>query len=345
LPSIGGVDFTPDGAKLWRRLSGETSPSSFTDVVHIRTARYFRSKAAALAAIEELSQYNGSIVSTTLPAAIGPWRVQWWRRYPEGYRIDIEEKQQWEGRSGGSEAHCHLSPPQNVGTSPKRLQHILDCHSVTLGEWLVLANVGDDGVFRQSWFDGLAKAQAAPRQGAPPSTSRQSKFGGPGYFGGSKEYRGALQVCLANSWLRLIGSTASDEIVAVFERDPVLAPLGFAGQRAIGEVDFTSCGAALYQMIAAEYWGLDWDAALRVEKPFYRKEHHYCEVEEPLQEVPREYAARRETVLAASDIIPIGPWCVYWWDQFPAGYMLEIEIGDRAPGVDTPGYGAPPLQR
>ena len=25
---------------------------------------------------------------------------------------------------------------------------------------------------------------------------------------------------------------------------------------------------------------------------------------------------------------PIGPWCVYWWDRFPAGYRLEFEVGE-----------------
>src|SRR5262249_61524971 len=92
-PSVGGVDFTHAGAEVWHRSRDlrdpNRTPYAFTDVVHSKTARYFRTMSAALRAIDEVRQYDGD-VTVAGPYAIGPWRAQWWRRFPEGYRIDME---------------------------------------------------------------------------------------------------------------------------------------------------------------------------------------------------------------------------------------------------------------
>ncbi len=103
IPFLGQVDFTPAGAERWHKLNPRDSSAScaYTDAVHIKTAQYFRTQAAAMAAIEEAKQ-NDSVVSITGPCPIGPWRAQWWRRFPDGYRIDIEDQLQWQGRGGGN---------------------------------------------------------------------------------------------------------------------------------------------------------------------------------------------------------------------------------------------------
>jgi hypothetical protein len=80
-------------------------------------------------------------------------------------------------------------------------------------------------------------------------------------------------------------------------------------------------------MIAAEWLGLDWEDDLSVWNDYYREEHRYCETEEGLQGIVQEHAARGE-VVRTSKLVPLGPWCVYWWERFPAGYRLELEIGE-----------------
>jgi hypothetical protein len=94
-----------------------------------------------------------------------------------------------------------------------------------------------------------------------------------------------------------------------------------------GEIDFTSCGATLYRMIAAEWLGPDWENALSVWNDYYRKEHRYSEAEEGLHGVVQELAARGEFV-RENTLVPLGPWCVFWWERFPAGYRLELKIGE-----------------
>jgi|GEM_PF-5928041 len=80
-------------------------------------------------------------------------------------------------------------------------------------------------------------------------------------------------------------------------------------------------------MIAIELLGPDWDAGIILEQEYYRKEHRYCQTEEGIEKARQEYFAHGENVLRAS-ITPVGPWCVYWWERFASGFMMEAEIGE-----------------
>jgi hypothetical protein len=120
---------------------------------------------------------------------------------------------------------------------------------------------------------------------------------------------------------------AVEEVRALLRDDPAILPVPSRVERWPGEIDFTPCGAALYRMIAAEWLGPDWEDALIVENTYYREEHRYCETLEPLEGIVADDTAT-ENMVRASKIVPIGPWCVYWWERFPAGYRLEMQIGE-----------------
>ncbi|HEX4610001.1 MAG TPA: hypothetical protein VH092_17545, partial [Urbifossiella sp.] len=109
LPEAGCVDFTEAGADLSRRLDERPRPDTFayTDVVHVKTAWFGRTPAAAAAMVEGIRRGWGG-VAVTGPDPIGPWRAQWWRRFPEGYRVDIEERLPWQGRGSGGGEDCYL---------------------------------------------------------------------------------------------------------------------------------------------------------------------------------------------------------------------------------------------
>jgi hypothetical protein len=312
LPPLGGVDFTRAGAEQWQRLRDRRNPArppfAFTDVVHSKTSRYFTTKTAALREIEEIKEWSGD-VTVVGPTPIGPWRAQWWRRFPQGYRLDIEERQQWQGRCGGG-GSCSL-PPRGPGANPRRLPHVLDCHHVLLTEWLLLAAM-DAG-----WYQS---ASGLPRLVAE---SADRHFG---VTASEDECRSGLDACLRNGWLRAVDQQAIDDVEALLRDEPTAMPVAVetAGW---GEIDFTPCGAALYRMIAAEWLGPNWEDELCVWKESYREEHRYCESEEGLRDVMEQYAAGRERV-RASRVVAVGPWCVYWWEQFPAGYRLELQIGE-----------------
>jgi hypothetical protein len=312
LPPIGGVDFTPAGAELWQRLCTrncpvKSPPFAYTDVVHIKTARFFRTRVAAVAEIEKMKcADNASTV--TGPFAIGPWRAQWWRRFSDGYRIDIEERIHWRGRATGQGAGCFLARSPQMADQ-QRLRHVLDRHNVSLAEWLVLATMEGGGYI----------ASYLPRWAADFAH---------GQFGVSvseEDCRKGLDACLDYGWLRIVDLQVMNEIRALLQDDSALLPVSSDVQGRWGEIDFSPDGAALYRMIAAEWLGPNWEDNLFVEKGYYWEEHRYYESEDGLRDVVQEHVDRGE-VVRASRVTPIGPWCVYWWERFPIGYRMELEI-------------------
>jgi hypothetical protein len=117
-------------------------------------------------------------------------------------------------------------------------------------------------------------------------------------------------------------------IEALLEDEPATALLPGELVSGLGEVDFTPAGAALYRAVAGEFLGPGWDEGLRVWKELYREEHRYAETEQDVRAASEEYEASGKEVLS-SQVVPLGPWCLYWWERFPRGYRLEVKIGGR----------------
>lgn len=323
MPDRGDVDFTPLGAAIWLSLhdSLETSTPAFAYqveiAVHVKSSHYFRTKATALATINEI-QGDDSVRSIRGPFEIGPWRAQWWRRFIRGYRIDVEAN----GYYGTSESY-HFSdlvyPPGEL----QRLQHILDCHNVTRSQWLSLAAMDTAGAKYSSRLPKMIADSVSKRFGGTVS---------------EEECRTGLQDCLRLGWLMIVDFDTEDTTRETLERTgkidaslregPAIMPL-VQEPWARTTIHFTPPGAALYRMIAAEWLGPAWEDNIHVclSKETYREEHRYCETEEGLQAILQQYAAREEKI-RASKIVPIGPWCVQWWKRFPRGYRLELQLGD-----------------
>jgi hypothetical protein len=313
LPEVGDVDFTRRGADLWQRLRGAPPPDSrrtafaYTDVVHSKTTRYFRTRAAALREVEEF--YSGDdVVSLTGPSLIGRWRIQWWRLFPEGYRIDVEERHHWEGMCPHQEGWEGI-PPHRWAINPKCLRNILDGHNVRPVEWVHLAAMDGYGL-----------------RGPNDLVRGRGRWEEPfGITASEPERREALEDCLRNGWLRTTDQAAVEAIQALLADGQAAVLVPRETRCGLGEIDFTPAGAGLYRMIAAEYLGPDWEDDVSVSKEHYREEHRYCETEEGLRDIVQVYEAAGEIVLA-SRVVPLGPWCVHCWERFPAGYRMELEI-------------------
>jgi hypothetical protein len=310
---------------------------AYTDVVHEKTARFFRTAAAAAAAIEE-SRNQEDVVAVTGPTPTGPWRAQWWRRFPEGYRIDIEQRRRWQGLCSGGGEDCYFDRSARR-TNPGGLQDVLARHNVTLAEWLVMEGM------ERGWSRCSAAhlchtaAESGSRLLGVPITGEQCREG--------------LEACLRNGWLRVADQRAIDEARSLLATDPALLALPRTAEGRtreccsdidplrpgqlrpapptaaywLGWIDFTPAGAMLYRMTSAEWLGPDWEDDLVVSWGYSWEEHHYCETDEGFDRIAQEHTDKGD-IVRTRRVVPIGPWCVYWWERFPAGYRLELELGE-----------------
>jgi hypothetical protein len=312
-PPVGCVDFTRAGADLWLRLCGSLKttaapPFAYPSLVHTKTARYFRTWVAAEAAAREIAA-EGDVVAVTDPVPVGPWRAQWWRRFPAGYRIDVERRMSGVGRSPdgcGSTYLAHSPGPADL----RRLRPVLDRHNVAPAEWFFLAamevDLSLDAARLLRWVAERARA-------------------GYGVAISGAEWQGGLDACLRYGWLREVDEDAIAEVDALVWTDPALWPVPRAAADNRGGIDFTPVGAALYRRIAAAWLGPGWEDRLVVERDLAWEEHRYCEAEGPLRDVGHEYEGRGLTIRSGR-VVSIGPWCVHWWERFSAGYRLELQV-------------------
>lgn len=354
LPSVGAVDFTDAGAALWQRIGERLQsdspriPSSSRGIVRAKSTRYLPTRAKAVAEIE-MARNDPDVISVSGPYPTGPWRAQWWRRFPQGYRIEIEEHDS-AGNLGIDGESCYFasSPPEE---DPQRLQHILDCHNVTFAEWVVLQSMeGGPRHLRVTKKFGLRECLL----GFGGTISDRMCILGPDGTISEETVRSGLDACLRHGWLKALDQHALDEIHRLLRNDPALlavpktAELRPAGlcylegpdhpghmvpspalpESRWGEIEFSPTGAALYRMISAEWLGPDWEDGFLATKRYSWEEHHFCESEEGFHQEIQEHIANGFTI-EASRLEPIGPWCIRWWDRFPSGYRLELEIGDR----------------
>jgi hypothetical protein len=315
-PEPGQVDFTLAGADLWQQFSARANADirrqafAYVDVVHTKEARYFRTLGAARAAADDIHGWNEGH-AVTGPTPIGPWQVEWWRTFPEGYRLDVESQFRWQGRIvdpiGGS-----THPPPVWRTNPDHLKSILDRHNVTVPEWLLLAAM-DEGVGTHPTFlPGWVAGRASDTFGLSVS---------------EEDCRGGLNRCVRNGWLRVADMAHVQAVAAVMTDGPALAVLPKGRTPHLHTLDFTPTGAGLYRKIAAEYLGRGWEDDFQVARTFYREEHLYCATEDGIQAALAMYAMQQEDV-RATRLQQIGPWCVRWWETNPTGYRLEVEIGE-----------------
>lgn len=310
-PAPGGVDFTEVGAEQWFRVcdllwdGGHHASFAFCDVVHEKSARFFHAQSHALAERESLREWGCKVEG---PSAIGPWRANWWRRFSEGFRLDVENRAQWTGRSSSGGPTMYF-PALNVSERLSHAKDVLDRHNVAFAEWLVLAALERTTDSRRIVRMMMATSK---RLGEQMSES---------------ECLAGLQVCLQNGWLRRVDERLIAEINRLLVADSAHMPVPFNPLDYEGEaVDFSNDGALLYRMMSAEIFGENWEQGLFVEDTYFREEHRYCATKEGLKAVKDEYADSGE-IPTSIRTVSIGPWCVYWWERFSTGYRMELTFG------------------
>jgi hypothetical protein len=260
--------------------------------------------------IEHIKESEVSIVSITEPQQTGPWRAPWWQRFDEGYRVEIEQRTQWEGRyREGCRGYLYFGPT----TRPVDVAHaknVLKRHGLPLVAWLVMANVSGEHDERS-----LAHfaAEYATRLGEELS---------------ERSCRAAVMVCKDVGWLRDGSEQVSAEIENLLRADGAIMPVPFDPVNHQFGIDFTVEGAELYRKLSAEILGPDWEDTIDVEEVLFLEVHYYCAREAAIAAANAECEERGDVPIS-SRTVPIGPWCVYWWERFSSGYRLELTFGKR----------------
>ena len=316
LPPLEAVDFTEVGADIWRsfcdrnQTGGESPPFGYPDIVHQKTAYYFRNLAAATATINELRTESKEVITAvSRPRAIGPWHVQWWRRFSEGVRVDVEERMLWQGRNFPDNSWNPKTLYETHATI-SHLQSVLSAQGIGPPEWFVL-----------NYLDGFWSLHAKHSM----KWARENVKIRFGINLTEAQCDAGLETCLRNGWARVTDSAAIAEMTAYVRQAPALTPLTDLFP-SIGNIDFTPAGAELYQRIATELFRPEWDAAIHVCAAYYYKRHKYFAAD--VEPGPSPYSFDNETMPRLSHTVtPIGPWCVFWWERFDRGIRVEEEFG------------------
>jgi hypothetical protein len=314
LPPVGQVDFTPQGAALWQRLVDEWWEGKDRSGYHCSMTRqgkralFCRNLAGAVRERDRLRHPRTS-AAVSQPRPIGPWRVQWWRRYEQGYRLDIDS------RTCGDTFFRLNRPARCRPIDPARLRRVLAGRGATFGEWVILSSLDRRyGLRGPRWV--ADRARAAEKMHGIAITEQ--------------ECRAAQAGCLLKGWAQTVDRKALDAIHALLRADPAFMPLGSRTAGQVGEIDFTVCGAELYQAISAEYFGPCWDAEIYVERTSSWCELIFSETEEGIHKMLHPHAGPGPQILWVRTR-SIGPWCSRWWQRFPGGYRVECEKGLAEP--------------
>jgi hypothetical protein len=137
----------------------------------------------------------------------------------------------------------------------------------------------------------------------------------------------ALRDCIDQGWLRIISQSDLDEIQSILRAGqlfgPVYTPTG------IGDVDFTVRGAARFQELHRDLYGEDQEKDATYSVSEGQVEHVYCPTLALALKTIDEYknlatfGGFPKVIVSAP--VPVGPWCVRWWQSFPSGYRVDVE--------------------
>lgn len=162
---------------------------------------------------------------------------------------------------------------------------------------------------------------------APPSNlSRRAASSGYSVCGPvtGEENQAALAGCLSKSWLQIIDEAALGRIQAEIRRSGLLGPV--YGYPSVGGVDFTHAGAEQWFRLCERLWGTGGEESFAFCDVVHEKSVRYFRSN--LKAVAeRENIKKWESVVSVAGPFSIGPWCVYWWEQFRSGYRLEMTFG------------------
>jgi hypothetical protein len=132
---------------------------------------------------------------------------------------------------------------------------------------------------------------------------------------------------LNRSLLQVVRKSVLAEVHKVVSEQEYGQPV--YGFPTLGDIDFTSKGAKVFQELSDELYGKDFFSEALVDTKKGR--FIYTAKKDRAQEIASGAPAYK---LYVASMKPLGKWCIYWWKRFPSGWRIDLtakgeESGER----------------
>ncbi len=348
-PRSGDLDFTEVGStayqRIWRGLNDRrpTKRASFVDgrgfstVVRQQEVNYFADRKDAQAFISALD-FVGETITSIRVVESEPWRRQWWEPVLDGCKVVVVKSNPTETIFKfwrASQVAIGMERPDDRIELGPRLEEQATAakrHGISWSEWCVLRHLGADGF----------ASNVSVAMGAASENSRNGRTG----FG-YDECLQALDCCIDKGWVWQLDDEVVERIKAYLLSSTPATLIEPIPECREGIVTLSLDGAERFRSIFEAVFGkapiLDVWRYDRDQFPAGRRAEYGYVIEQRVVEyyLLSEQSASRcgvnddglfsdqmdvERVHRRSEPEAIGPWCVFWWKGFPAGWRVEVEF-------------------
>jgi hypothetical protein len=308
---VGDVDLTPTGARLLSELQNRLArirgygrndvDFAYGGMIRQRVAYFTRYRE-----FQEGWSLRRDPCARCLvePYEIGPWRAEWWRRFPCGFRSE------W------LFAYDHLC------SHPGCHQVGFDDGVRVQGEWCSRQSPLSD---EQQPLLGFALAERGISGEAwevlghfERSTSSVSQRL-------LRDHSQGVAECATAGWIAPVDRRFREELERELNADSALLPLGHGYQCEEGDWAITPAGIERLAEVSRDLFGPLWEDCIRLEQDLGGTALIYCETQRGIENQLEEWEYDRVRVVSHT-IEKIGPWCTNWRKVFPSGYKATVEI-------------------
>lgn len=303
-PEPGQVDFTQLGANVWLEIDrSEDEVISYLDAVEFKTRWTFVSHATMTRHRVRLRK-EPHFASMTRPTVADDVRLAWWCPPMRGWSFEVTEKFHWQGRMGlESITDAFLNwDAEFANVDRAQLRRQCSHHDLEPSDLCVLLRIAQ-------WpFDVKHVARS----------SLILAKSGIGLRMTMDRIVGAIRRCLHNGLIVRLNAEETQRIDLAAKASST--PL-FTQESRLDFLDLTDAGARFLveqgSKILKSAWLDGWVVS---------RDHLYTRNFLDIASVFERYSHYPEKMLKIGPIEEIGPWCVYWWNRFPKGYRLELEV-------------------
>lgn len=238
------------------------------------------------------------------PHPIGPWRAEWWRCFPSGFRSEWQETYD----------HAEWMPGHNfIGFSDRirvegqwfSRQSPLADQQLPLLEFALTQR----GLSHDAWK--VLRSFESSTITIPQNYLRENPQG--------------VAECVSQGWIVPVDERFRDELERELNAALAVLPLRHVYRCEEGNWAITPAGIERLAEVSRDLFGPLWEDCVCVEQGLGGTALMYCETQRGIEDQLEEWEYLGIRV-ASHTIEAIGPWCTTWRKEFPSGFKATVEI-------------------